>query len=498
MKKTLLACLAVLMLSSQASMLLSCGDQTEDKQPSATEPLQQDTSAVKSETDGPVYEADDLPDTLDWGGAEFHLFGWEGAANNEFFYEEEDGDIVHDAIYQRNQRVEERLNVNLEFTLQPGAYNDRASWVKTVTGSIMAGDGALDAVAGYSMSAASLAYQRLLLNLTTQEYLNFSKPWWPSSLIDEATCGGKLYFCSGDISINMINYLYATFFNSGLVTTYDLENPCQLVLDGKWTLPKMMEMSAALYSDLNGDGQKGPEDQFGYITHTTWADAFFFSCGLRTSEIGKDGLPTLSKDFGGEKTQQVLESLINFFGQDYASLIDNDYNIPRNAFLENRTLFLTAEIGFAGNYLRNATIDYGVLPMPKWDETQEGYYTVSSFPYTLYGIPNDAKNAPMSASVLEALASESYRTVSPALFETALKVKYASNNESSEMYDLIRSSNVFDIGRIFNDSMDGKTYGLFRSALNAKNKNWISTYIKEEKVLTKKYQKVIDALIAEE
>ena len=58
----------------------------------------------------------------------------------------------------------------------------------------MAGDGANDIVAGYSMCGATLANSRLLLDLMELDYLDFEKPWWPDSLIKEATCGGKLYF----------------------------------------------------------------------------------------------------------------------------------------------------------------------------------------------------------------------------------------------------------------------------------------------------------------
>ena len=104
----------------------------------------------------------------------------------------------------------------------------------------------------------------------------------------------------------------------------------------------------------------------------------------------------------------------------------------------------------------------------------------------------------MSAAILECMASESYRTVSPALFEVALKVKYAGDNDASEMYDIIRGSNVFDIGRIFNDSVNGRTYSLFRSCLMDNKAAWISTYEKNYKSLNKQFEKVIANLIEEE
>ena len=66
------------------------------------------------------------------------------------------------------------------------------------------------------------------------------------------------------------------------------------------------------------------------------------------------------------------------------------------------------------------------------------------------------------------------------------------------MYDIIRNGVVFDIGRIFNDSMNSLTYSLFRGALQQGNPNWASTYKSNSKGLEKNLAKVITALTAEE
>ena len=492
------AMLAAMLVSAS---MLSCGDSA--AQPTET---QADTVAVTAPVteaveNVPVYEQDDLPADLDFGGATTHIFGWEGSGNDEFFVDAENGDIVNDALYARNRAVEERLNLTMTFTLAPGAYNDRGNWVKLIKQSTMAGDGANDIVAGYSMSGATLANSRLITDLMELDYLNFEKPWWPESLIKEATCGGKLYFCSGDISTNMIYMLYATYFNKSIAKNYDIDPDglYELVLDGKWTLDKLIELSSGMYMDLDGDGKKSVEDRYGFTTHSVWSDAFFFASGLRTTTVGDDGLPHLSEEFGGEKTQALLQKLLdNFYSKNdmFYGTVDNQ--LIRDQFLQERALFLTTEIYFATNHLRDSQVEYGILPMPKYDELQEDYYTVSSFPYTLYGIPVDAKDPSMSAAILECMASESYRTVSPALFEVALKVKYAGDDDASAMYDIIRGSNVFDIGRIFNDSVNGKTYSMFRSCLMDNQSAWISTYEKNVKTLTKSFDKVIANLLEEQ
>lgn len=98
----------------------------------------------------------------------------------------------------------------------------------------------------------------------------------------------------------------------------------------------------------------------------------------------------------------------------------------------------------------------------------------------------------MAAAVMEALASESYRTVTPALFETGMKVKYAQDDETSQVFDIIRSSAVFDFGRMFAKDMEWLTYSLFRYAPNS---NWMSTYAKSEAKMETLLDTIVTALV---
>ena len=457
---------------------------------------QTDTPETEAETE---YPCDNLPGDLDYGGGEVSVFGWSGPNLVEFYVEEQNGEIVNDAIYARNLAVEERLNIGLTYHLEPGAYDQRNDWVRILSASITAGDGAYDISGGYSMAGASLASKGMCLPLTEREYLDFSMPWWPSSLLDEATCGGKLYFCSGDISTYMIYYLYGIYFNQEILGEYDLESPYDLVQSGAWTLDKMSSMAVGVYTDLNGDGQKGFEDRLGYITYSIYVDPYFFSCGLHTTEKDEDDIPHLSPEFTGEKAHSVLEKVVAMVSEEGclvgngAEQIDPSYNV----FKENRALFTSHELTFAVNHLRDVEFTYGIVPYPKYEAAQENYVTITSFPYTLYGIPIDARDPDMSAAVMEAMASESFRTVSPALFENAFKVKYAQDQQSSLMYDLIRSTVSFDFGRVFNNDLGGLTYSLFRTAVVSQNTNWASTVKSNEKVLNKQIEKLTKALLGE-
>ena len=118
-------------------------------------------------------------------------------------------------------------------------------------------------------------------------------------------------------------------------------------------------------------------------------------------------------------------------------------------------------------------------------------------PLHLYGIPINAvsDNLPMLSAVIEVYASESYRKLTPALYEITLKTKYVQNEDSARMYDIIRENLTFDLGRIFSSVLIGQ--GAFRDAvLNNTAGTWASKIRGYEKVIPKLLEKLITAYTA--
>ena len=57
----------------------------------------------------------------------------------------------------------------------------------------------------------------------------------------------------------------------------------------------------------------------------------------------------------------------------------------------------------------------------------------------------------MSAAVLEAWSSQMYRSVIPLYFEEVLQLRYSTDSEMSNMFDLIRSSRICKLESILSD-----------------------------------------------
>jgi len=94
-------------------------------------------------------------------------------------------------------------------------------------------------------------------------------------------------------------------------------------------------------------------------------------------------------------------------------------------------------IGVEDPLLRNMVSDYGILPMPKLNASQE-YKTHVQAEVLLYGVPATCyTQIDDLAILLECFGSESYNTVKPAYYEIALTGKYAKDPQSIEMLDRV-------------------------------------------------------------
>ena len=88
--------------------------------------------------------------------------------------------------------------------------------------------------------------------------------------------------------------------------------------------------------------------------------------------------------------------------------------------------------------MRESDTEFGILPLPKYDESQTGYYTTSRDGRSMFVIPVDVKDADFAGLITEALAVASNKYVVPAYYDVTLKTKTARDDESSEMLDIIR------------------------------------------------------------
>lgn len=449
-----------------------------DKTPEASVSSPEDSSSSgpdESNTEN-IYEMEktDFNTTI-------NILYWEDVENLEFFPTSNDlSDSIENAIYERNEYAKEQLGIDFNWSPTKGDFSNLANFYDVAKKDIE-NEHAYDIFAGYSMIGAMLAINGCAENLLDEsynKYLDFSKPWWPKKLIDTASIKNKLYFCSGDISTNMLHMMYAIIYNKDLVKEYVTEDLYELVENKKWTLDKMFELCAPLKNEKTYD----PSDldtKYGFTSGNIHFDLFFTGCGINTIEKDKDGQLVISDSWGGSKADTLVSKLRNFLYSSGCAFYD-DKNYQKT-FESGQVMFTSNRVQILGKKLADQDDHkFGLLPAPMYDENQENYITCMAFPFTVYAISPQSHNKLASAATLSAMGLAAHKEVTPVLFEAAMKLKYADDEKDAQMYDIIHDTINIEVGRIFSKTLDGEVYKIFRKSLTTSSSTAYTTLYRKK------------------
>lgn len=427
---------ALFILSSVLLMLFAgCAETSETGSSDMTEIIDNSTD---NETIIDEKHFDNLPDE-NYEGFSFNIYTRENTTHYEMLVSEQNGEVINDALFLRNSNVAERFNV----VFNEDTYTDETR-ARTV---IMAADDSYSIMNVRCSASNTLATENLVYGINQLPYIDLDKGYWDKELTEALSVGGKSYFAIGATNLSTYDFMAVMLFNKQLITDYGLENPYELVKDGKWTLDKFGELGAAVVSDLNGDGLMDINDQFGLLGVSKFAQVSL----LTSSDT------MMIKLVGGYPVYEMYsdERLISAFNKIFAVCTDNNswYKTTDNSnegttyvnmFRENKGLFLCT-IFYYIDILRDMETEFGIIPFPKFDEKQERYRNRISF-YDTFVVPITATNLDRTSIIIEALTCESMNTVIPAYYDIALKTKYTRDDESQEMLDLIMVNRVLDLG----------------------------------------------------
>jgi len=436
-----------------------------------------------------------LPD-CDFGGYNFtfltHGEEWDWATPNprEIFAEYEDGSIINDAVYRRNMMIEATYNINIKMV---SVADERFQLKKAVN----AGDDTYDAVVMFNNNVPGIVTSGLLLNTSNLTHVDLSKPWWDPA-VNSLSIANKNYVLAGDLLILDKEATQALIFNKNLNMELGFDSPYVLVKEGKWTMDVMDEYIKCASRDLNGDGIMKPnDDRWGLVCYNETLHSLLVSGGGTLASKDADDLPYM--DFASSRNLDVIWKAMNIIYNKNAVLnIQADIADSANrlktysaTFEDNRALFMWVRMRNVGQF-RGMDSEFGILPLPKFDESQENYYSpVNPYIGALLGVPMTA--APERTSIiLEAMAAESRYTLQPAYYETLLRQKYMRDEESEEMLDIIFGSKVYDIGAVYSFA---NIFGDFCGLCYKSDRYIASFYEKRSPKMDKAINKVVDIIM---
>ena len=469
-KSTWLCVLAMLIFTACSS------DNSKADTDASTPPSQNTDTAEAAET----RLADNFPDDLDFNDQQVRILNYEN-----YIRTEDGNDIVSAAAYRAALAVQERLNVTYSIDIYPAT--DIGELVRQ---SILAASDDYEIVTPMATQGISIANENLLYSLSELPYIDSSKPWWCSNYMSSVALNANdPCIMLGSFSYNYLERSSVITFNQKLLgNNLDMsaDELYDITLSGKWTVSYMQSLCKDFWGDLNGNGAVDVGDLFPLICSPQGnMHRLCYSAGLVFTERDADGYPVINMN--REETISLVEDMTELFQTHGVANLGTVTD--ENAFVEGRALFEICRFYDVGTKMRNMNDDFGFLPYPKYDESIDGYYSITDAYAMVAAVPITAPDLNLASAVLEAMAAEGYYSIRPVYYEDALKIKYSRDDTASQIVDLITENCRTDF--LFLNSLDGLG-DIFKTLISANSTDFASQYTKLEKKALKRLEKLIE------
>ena len=429
----------------------------------------------------------DLSEGANYEGRTFTYLG--GQQENFPTKEEETADIRSNALFNRQREIEETYG--LDFV---NVYDEEGSdSVKdTVINEVMAGGDSYDLVNGYVRSVGRPTLNAgVLMEMQDLDHIDLEREWWNQSMWDCYALDGKLFFLLGPITVH--NYLDAhiVIFNKSVTEMYGIndEDLYNSVKEGKWTIDKMFEFASKIPDNKSGNGT--------YRYDNPGGRSFLYAAGYTITKFDENGDPYVEEKLPREFSD-LSDKLVPVFTDPAQSIFvdpskkeqwDKKYGMTEEELFDNdRALFMFPNTS-AVEYMRSFDVEFGILPMPKLDESQKNYYCLSES----YGsgstgavyVPKTVSDPEMTGRITESMAALSQIYIKDAYYEKLLKGQGIFDMESADMLDIIFASKVYDMADLYCEG-NIDSLGPFIEAIDKNfkysNANFSSDYFANAKI----------------
>lgn len=415
-----------------------------------------DTTTAPVETTVPTEEQLARPEDTDaYQGYEFNmLVTTNELGSTDLYFSSTDGytgAAVSDALYARKTYLNEAFGINLKVNLSTSAKND-------LNVALQAGEYLCDASFLSARDSFAIALNGYYMDLNDLNSLNTQNSYWDQRIQNEYLIGDKLFFLEGDHTIVDELRTYVCIYNDNLYRDYGYYDkygtPYEMVSSGTWTYDKLMTMTADMYRDLNDNGKRDDQDFYGMVGELTCGYYFFLGSGLKMIDNENGTLRLCISD------DSMYERIYNVLADTMEMTTDPDILMPQllessdvwasasSIFEQDNTIFRSTSLS-AVTRLVNMSGNYGILPIPKYTEAQDGYYCwVSGNNHYPLCIPNTVPDAEKSAAIAEILCYYSRYgsdTLYDAFFEVMKISKICRQSEDVAMLDLVFASKTFDL-----------------------------------------------------
>jgi len=495
MKRTIKVLVFVLSLVLLLQSFAACGSKKSG----------QETGEVTTE---PVTEAGPTVEELVGFGKSDHNFKTftilvSDTDQSEHLAEGYDGTIVNDLIFARNMQAEDYFGIEIKVHPEQGGQPaHKQNFMSKIQTAALTEENPYDLIVGVTSMVSSMFGNSYFLPTNHLDYVDLSRNWWMTDLHEQLQINGNIYLLYGDMNLSLYSKVHCFMFGEQLVRDLQIEDPYDLVENNEWTIEKVIEMSATAGAELNGN--ETPEigsDRLGLIGTVNPQRAFMTAFGLELIAHDQEtGVPAFPEALP-ERFTNLYSKISNAYrDNDYNIFLpaeDNDYSPAFYAMSANRVLFLPAYMGWiTDEIIRNMSSDYGIVPYPKADGEQIGYYSQLATGATCTLFPKNVADVDLSAQVATYMSYLGNRDVSKKYFQNYLQERLSKSPRMAEMLGLIRETTTMSLTTVYSSSFGKALMELFEvsyvhdygDGLSSEYASRLKTYKFELKQIIKNYE----------
>ncbi len=451
-----------LTLAFASLVTISCGGGN-SQQEVTTAATSETTTVAPATTEAGYVE---LPEK-DYGGRELVIWynGNDFEPNIDVAATELNGDVLNDAVFERNQAIEDKYNIVINSSFQTGI-------TSAVRNSVTADYDAVDIILERPNQMFQLGLDGILTPINELPNIDLTQPWWDATILEDTQVGGKNWFAISSMNIHAYGATPVTVFNYTVAEENKVGDLYEVLEAGKWTISFMMETQKSVIRDLNGDTKYDFNDIYGLIANNFSVDCFIGGTGHRFVTRESDG--TLELNLVNERFVDIYDAIRRITLTDNGAYLTDRYlgghydEEIEKVFEDNRALFWITNLKGVQRR-RKMEGSFGVLPMPKLDESQDKYYAHLQMGVgDCITIPATCKDTDTIGRILEDFAYYSHKTVIPAFYDATIIGKSMRDEGSAKTLDILLNNYYYDIGGLLG------IVGSFRSPVTSNSEEIVS------------------------
>ncbi len=371
-------------------------------------------------------------------------------------------EVMDIAFWKRNDYIQNAMNIEIKVTNAPSALSGLVSTYNTSS------EHYADVILASSSLMSTTVSNGYSLDLNNVNNLYLEDSYWDQRIQQDYQLEGMLFALEGDyncwdeLRTQVVLYNYDLYDSFGYVSTYG--SPYQMVEKGKWTLDTMMKMFKDR-SDIGNGQALTNTSKWGLLSETTFPYVVFLGTGVKTIATDRKGnvslalsdetlYQTVFETLTGVLTPLSTSKEILFANSSNGVLTSGDvWTEVSDMFKSNLALFRTTTLS-AATRLDDMEATFGILPVPKYSEKQEAYYSWCSvsdpmqIPTTV--LSSTEGDIERTSKLMHAICYHSrympneVDTLLDAFYENMTIVKLCRKQEDYDMMELAFANKVFD------------------------------------------------------